>query len=317
MGHIKRSLILAKVLSDKYKVIFVMKDYPDGVSFVRGSGIEVQTIDINNDNDKILIDICRKLYPKKIIFDLYDNSYRTSFEYAHAEGIQTVVFDTLGRLSASPDILINDSLTKNHIDYSYLSKRTKVYTGLEYFLSDNLPAPPILRDSVKDVMITMGGSDPTGLTLKIVRSTLNIISEYNISIVLGPCFKEKTDIYRLIKNADFVKVYENPDNFLKILNRQDVVITAAGRILYECACLGRPTIMVPSIDHEVIVSSEFAKLTGSFDIGDWNEDTSPDKIMKALKEYQKNYALRESISKNSRTLLDGLGVQRVLSIISN
>ncbi|MDD5005993.1 MAG: DUF354 domain-containing protein [Candidatus Omnitrophica bacterium] len=315
-GHIRRSLILANVLSSKYKIIFVMKNYPDGVDFVKNRGINVELIDINDDSDASLINLCAKYSPEKIIFDLYSNPYTDLLEYAHARQIQTIVFDILGKCAGCPDILINDSFVGDFTKYPHLINKTRLYLGTKYFII----AKPIkiipIRHKVKDVMITMGGSDPAGLTLKIMRSVLKDSMDFTAHIILGPSFTGHKEVYDIVKSRRNIKVHKNPLNFLKLLSLQDVVITAAGRTLYECAYLGKPVIIVPSIDHEIVVSAEYAKLTGSFYVGHWDDVISPAKIIKALDYYKNNYSKREPIFKSSRNLVDGSGLKRILAIIN-
>jgi len=314
MGHIKRSLLLADKLSHTYKIVFIMKKYSDGVKFVTQKGFEVETIDIDDNNDASLIKFSDKYSPAKVIFDLYSNPYTTFFDYARKKQIQTIVFDILGKCCGSPDILINDSFIKEFTNYSQLSDKTKMYLGPSYFIMDNPPSIIPLKDSVRNVMITMGGSDPAGLTVKILKVMMNTVN-YHTHVVLGPAFTEHKSIYNIAKNREFIKIYENPLNFLELLSSQDVVISAAGRTLCECAYLGRPVIVVPSIEHEAKISLEYARLTGSFDIGLWNEEVSPNKVISALNKYANSYTLREYVFNYSMGLIDGLALERIMTLL--
>jgi spore coat polysaccharide biosynthesis predicted glycosyltransferase SpsG len=198
--------------------------------------------------------------------------------------------------------------------YPHLLRQAKIYLGPEYFLMAELPEVMPIRQKVYDVMITMGGSDPAGLTKRVLRTTTQNPPSYTINVVLGPFFAEHKQIYEFAGSCGLVKIYENPDNFLELLSRQDIVISAAGRTLYECAYLGRPVIVVPSIEHESIISAEFARITGSFDVGLWDELMSPAKINNALNTYILNPSLRQSVFDSSRELVDGHAMERVLSL---
>ena len=315
MGHIKRSLVLAKALANQYHFIFVMKAYADGVSFVKKQGYQVEEIPIVDDRDETLINLCENYSPKKIIFDLFRNSYDSVFEYAREKKIQTIVFDITGKCKGIPDILINDSFVPSFVQYPHLSGKTRLYCGPKYFLLDRPSKIIPLRKAVKNVMITMGGADPADLTVKVLSSLVGNFSRFRIHVVLGPAYVGKQRILDLATGQANVRIYENPRNLFKLISVQDVVISAAGRTLYECAYFGRPVAVVPSIKPESISSKEFARCTGSLDIGLWDERKSPGKLKAAIDKYNEDYFLRKSIFQKSRHLVDGFGIKRVTRIL--
>lgn len=318
MGHLRRCLILATALSARFKVIFVMKNYPDGVAYARKHGVEVDLIRRDDNSNETLLKICRKHSPCKIIFDLHSNPYANFLKSVRKDKVQTIVFDTLGEFFGLPDILINDLFLPKRLKYKN-SKGTKVFLGPKYFLMNTALKGLPIRKKIKDVLITMGGSDPAGLTLKIMKVLVGtrIFPGSNIHVVLGPCFTEDKEVYGFAKKHAFLRIYKDPDNFFELLNYQDIVVTAAGRTLYECASLGRPVIVVASIEHESVISNEYAKTCGCFNIGMWKENKSPNKLVEFLHEYKENYKLRESISMASSRLFDSKGLSRVLKIINS
>ncbi len=262
MGHLKRALLLAGRLADSYRIVFIMKNYIDGVAFAQQQGIEVEIIPVDADIDEQLITLCDKYKPEKIIIDLRSTPYTEFFSYTRSRNIQTVVFDITGECTGSPDILINDSLVKQFTRYAHVSAQTRLACGPQYFMVECChPIVPI-REEVMDIMITMGGSDPAGLTVKILNSLLGRAFPYTINVVLGPAFTDRGAVREIAGTKRSVTIYENPANFLELLSRQDIVISAAGRTLYECAYFGRPVIIVPSIEHEVLTAAEYEILSG-------------------------------------------------------
>lgn len=317
MGHIRRSLLVADAFSETCRVIFVMKNYPDGVAYVRAAGYQVETIRVDDDSDGTIIALCEKYAPQRIIFDLYANPYTRLFDYARTKTVESVVFDILGKCVGIPDILINDSFVKDFVSYPHMDGRTKKYLGPAYFIMDKCPEFVPIRSEVRDVMITMGGSDPAGLTTRVLRCLVGEREQrkgLRICVVLGQLFTERDAVRRLAERSESVIIHENPSNFLALLAGQDIVVTSGGRTLYECAYLGRPAVVLPSIDHEEATSSAYATATGSFDAGIWNEEQSPGKIWAAIERYRNDHSLRRSVSDSSRFLVDGGGMRRVLRL---
>ena len=315
MGHLIRALTLAKKLQSQYEIIFVSKNYPDGIAYIRKFGFDVEIIETSDDSDITLNNLCDKYSPQTIVIDLFSCPYVGFFEYARSRKYRTIVFDTLGRLKGVADIVINDTLVKDFADYSNLNHQSKLFLGPEYFMIDNPPEIIAPRDTVKDIMITFGGSDPTGLTAKVLQVLLKMRIAENVHVILGPAFTEHQRIHETAKEHKFITIHNNPDNFFEILNQQDIVICAAGRTLYECAYFGKPVVIVPSIEHETITAIEYAGITGSFYTNIWNNTETPSKIIEFLDIYKNNFLLRRSICDASTSLVDNSGIKRILDVI--
>jgi spore coat polysaccharide biosynthesis predicted glycosyltransferase SpsG len=317
MGHVQRCLALSELLADQYEMTYVMQDYPDGVEQVRRAGYPVEVIDVGSDNDRQLIDLYRKYRPSKIIFDLKQNAYNEIFDYVRSQGSQAVAFDITGDCSGSPDLIINDSFVPAFTHYSQVNGQTRLALGPKYFLMTQKPEVSPLRERAENVMITMGGSDPAGLTQKILPALIHHSALCRFNVVLGPAFTGADAIEALCQNEDRIRLFKNPQDFLTMLSRQDIVITAAGRTLYECAYLRRPVITVPTIEHEALTSAEYARLTGSIDIGPWNEADSPVQLARALDIYLNSYEKRESVFNASGSVVDGSGAERILDLLKS
>lgn len=314
LGHVKRSLVLASALSHAGKVLFIMKNYPDGVEYVKNSGFEVIPIEKENNSDETIIVICEKLKPTKLFFDLIKNPYTTIFDYCRDTKIQTVVLDSLGNFTRSPDFLINDTIVKSFAEYPAISNLTKLLIGPQYFIIDSNIHPVAPKPTVENILLTMGGSDPAGLTVKILRSIADHLTKYKLNVVLGPLFTEHEKVYEIAKAHGNIVVQQDPDNFIGLMSRQDVIITAGGRTLYECAYLGKPVLIIPSIEHEALMAAAYAKATGSLFLPVWEDAVSGHRVSEALNYYSNNYSIRKAIFQSSIKMVDGNGVERILGL---
>jgi spore coat polysaccharide biosynthesis predicted glycosyltransferase SpsG len=315
LGHVKRSLMLASHLVRSAEVIFAMKNYADGVKYVEDSGFRVITLDQDDDRDQSVLEICDKFKPNKLLIDLIHNPYASLFSYCRHNRIQTVVFDILGKLKDSPDIIINDTIVKNFAEYTEISKETQLCIGPQYFIIQDDIKPIEPRKTVEQVLLTMGGSDPAGLTVKVLRAVVGHNFNFKLNVVLGPLFTEQQRVYEIISGQPHILVHENPENFIELLNEQDVIITAGGRTLYECAFLGKPVSIIPSIEHELVMARAYAEATGSQFLPGWEDPGSGQQLLAALDYYARSYSVRKSIYESSRKVVDGKGVTRILELI--
>ncbi len=235
--------------------------------------------------------------------------------YAKEHGIRVTVFDIKGKIRGIPSVIINDSFLPDFLHYDVMTTGTRVCSGPDYFL---LPqayrkiTKPVINPDVKNILITMGGSDPAGLTVKILQVLENLPSNMHYHFILGPTFKNIETVSMMSNHFLNAVVYIYPSNFMEILTNADIVITAAGRTLMECSYLGIPTIIVPSIDHEELIALQYSRLTGATNIGIWNDISSQSKLIDALIQYIETYLQRKQISDSAKKIIDGNGLFRIL-----
>jgi spore coat polysaccharide biosynthesis predicted glycosyltransferase SpsG len=134
-------------------------------------------------------------------------------------------------------------------------------------------------------------------------------------VVLGPVFGNGDEVVAATQGRPAMTVVRSPDDFMGLLAGQDVVITSAGRTLYECAALGKPVITVPTIAHEAVTAAEFSRLTGSPDIGQWDTVSGPARLLAAMETYWRSPRLRHGVGQAGCQLVDGMGLQRVVSVL--
>lgn len=315
MGHVNRALITASCLKKTHNVIFVMKNYMDGVNYVKEQGFKVETIKVEDDGDSSLIKLSEKYSPSIVVFDLYKNYYNKFFLHASANKIRTVVFDVIGSCAGKPDAIINETFVPQYSKYNFDKSETELYIGPKYFLIKQPPKRIRIKNKIQNIIVTMGGSDPSNLTLKVVKSLKSSKINYNYNIVLGPLMDDtnRQKIKKEVHGISNFMVYDAPKDLLKIIAKQDLVICSAGRTLYECAYLGRPTIITPSIDHEDITAQIYSNLTGNYNVGLWCNN-SGEKILKQIKRYE-NYKFRQNIYKLSSSLMDVGAREKIVKII--
>jgi spore coat polysaccharide biosynthesis predicted glycosyltransferase SpsG len=316
MGHLIRSLLVANHLKRLSKVIYVMKDFPDGVKYVLEAGFEVLGIEKNKDSDRTIIDICDQIKPKAVIFDLIRLPYIDLFIYTREKGIQTIVFDSLGNCTCSPDVIVNDTIVPDFIRYPGVPSNTKLYLGPQYFLME----PGVHRSdpnpTVSNIMLTMGGSDPAGLTVMILNHLAKVIKGICLNVVLGPAFSDYKQVESACKDVTNIRVHHKPSNFFELLAHQDIIVAAGGRTLYECAYYGKPVVIVPSIEHEAATAAEFEKVVGYKNAGTWNAEETPTFILEAIELFRQNFNKRKGIFDTATKLVDGEGIKRVLPLFA-
>ncbi len=315
MGHAVRSLILARELGEKKHITYLMKPYAEGQQFIKDHGFDV--VSLPDDSDAVLVDFCRRAAPDLLICDLIETPYSLLFDYCRSCNLPSIVFDTKGCVAGTPHMIINANITAKSEDYSSLLHDSRLCLGTSYFMTPcSMDALPI-KEKVTDVIITMGGSDPANLTAIILKTLKGRFPLIRLHVVLGPSFSGHDLIRSIADYAQEIIIHENPPDFLALLSTMDIVVTAGGLTLYEAAWLGRPSIAIPSIDHEEPVAKEFYKKNCALMCLPPDSAINRQTLKERLGNLVDNYNVRLSMSKNGKALVDGNGKARVLRGIIN
>ncbi|WP_419783705.1 glycosyltransferase [Maridesulfovibrio sp.] len=306
---------MAQELRKEHEVIYVMKPYADGQKFIRDHGFDV--VSLPEDSDDALIDICNDFQPERLICDLIETPYSLLFDYCRSHSILSIVFDTKGAVTGVPDMLINANISADSMVYPSPIPASARLMGPSYFMTHGMLKGASIKKKVLDVMITMGGSDPANLTALVLGTLKGRFPDLRLHIVLGPAFSGHDKIRSIVADDPGIIIYSNPPGFLKLLRDMDIVITAGGGTLYECAWLGRPTITIPSIDHEEPIADGFAQRNCAILASPPDSQVNQRILIQRLQMLIDKYELRLFMSKQGRLLVDGTGKHRILNAIAS
>lgn len=305
LGHIYRTLTLAHNIFD-HEVIFLMdKQYSLGINLIEKQNFKVELFE-----QEPLTKI-REISPDIIINDILDTSADYMLELKNM-GIRIYNFEDLGLGAEYADGVFN-ALYPGNVPVKYF------YTGENYYCArpDFINSPTkAIKENVNKVLITFGGTDPNNLTKKTLDAIVNMSSEFEITIVLGPGYKYKDAILKDIDNySRVINVHTEINNMAEFMLDADVIFSSAGRTMYEIAMIGTPAI---------IISQNYRELThlfghnynGFINLGIHHE-AKEDIIRQSLERLIKDQQLRQMM--NNRMLQHDLkrGIERVLSIIFN
>ncbi|WP_461615731.1 UDP-2,4-diacetamido-2,4,6-trideoxy-beta-L-altropyranose hydrolase [Clostridium sp. Marseille-QA1073] len=295
LGHIMRTLTLAKELLNEFEVKYICiseNKYVKGREIVKSENIEV--IEINERNE---LDSIKNLDGDIIVVDKYgiNKEYLNSLR----EKFKVLYIDDNNELDYYPvDILINQNPHSKFFNYN-VRKSTKVLCGGMYTIlrDEFLKCYPIeIRKDIKDVLITLGGSDDLNITDELIRELKGL--KINLHVIIGPAFKFKDNIKNY--NRDNVFLHENV-NMSEVMKKVDLAISSCGSTLYELSYLGIPTFGIIVADNQ--------KLCGQF-----MESLGCIYLKKHIrKEHILNitYSERLIMSSRMKNLIDGKGKYRI------
>jgi spore coat polysaccharide biosynthesis predicted glycosyltransferase SpsG len=313
LGHVFRCLALAGELRDRHakQAVFMMRDYAEGVSVVEAHGFPVERLapGIAPEDEAALL---AKRNEETIVFDLpnlVDGPLRALTE----AGRRVVVLDDLGGRRFSADLVINGSIVTDALDYPEDS-------SLEYRLG---PAYCVLgaefdgkrrrrtNPEVESILVTFGGTDPTGLTQKTARLLAGMGVRASVRIVMGPGFGDEMELRRIVEDAGTAfGLHRNVADLAVMMLESDLAISAAGRTAYELAATGTPALLIPSIDHERPAARAFAKKGTALAVDGWDDGAVRENLSCLIDDVGR----REAMRRNGPGIVDGRGRWRVAGL---
>lgn len=332
MGHIMRCLSIADAFRDAgHRVSFVMADDTvDG--FVRNRGYKA--IILHSNYTRLAEEMWPSMDSDLIIVD----SYYATFQYLSdlkkrmsVCGGKLAYLDDIYSFPYPVDFLINYNA------YSSQAVYEELYSGIKMPSMILGPRYAPLRSmfkgiersvqpkTVKNVLISTGGSDGLHFTVNILRALVEQQKcERRYHILIGSMNTDRETIYELAEKREFIVLHENIKNMKGLITDCDLAISAAGSTLYEiCAC-GIPLITYAMADNQISGAEAFGDMGMGINIGDLRAPNSAcesdrrlvsdgvERILNAAEALASNYKRRCEMGTKMQELIDGYGADRMV-----
>lgn len=316
MGHIMRTLVLAKELAKTNDVFYICRVnksfsniYKPGIDKIKKEGFAVITINENN-----ILEELSEIHADILITDSYDIDERY-FNETKKMFKHTVYIDDMNLYYFNTDILINQNIYAEDLQYR-VNDNTKLLLGTKYTMlrKEFRNAPEkIIKENVEDILITVGGADPNNVTGRI----LSYIDElnYNFHVVVGPSFCTISELKEYEKKNKNIKLYLNADLF-ELMQKCDLAISACGSTLYELSICGLPVLGIVIAENQMNIANKSHSLGLINNLG-WYEQIYKDTFLFQLQEIINNKDMRMRMSKLGRNSVDSNGVQKINNTIES
>jgi len=316
-GHLNRCLTLADELrNNKQESIFIINSNPHALKEIKEKKFRYKIIPnfYSNKNESSYVKkIVETFDIKAVIIDMREYGEQLSKHFSNND-FQTILIDDGWVKKVYSDIIINGTIVKKYHEYKKIKRNSKFFLDTKYFIANKEFLNHKKKLSrIKDkrnylITISMGGSDPKGITVNILKY-LQMIPSVQINIIIGPFFK-KFSILK--KKYDNVKIIKNPKKIWLEFQKSDLVISNSGSTLYELAIMGIPTLCITTFEHERPYANEFSKRNFSIKLGNWEKIDSYN-FIKNVTNVLRNKKKRKIMSISGPKIIDGKGISRVTS----
>ena len=315
-GHVKRMVALARALRDHQGIgaIFALNGSEDAATPIRRAGFDVTMLG----QAPHLETLVREYSPDLLILDGREGPSRAELEgLKRGVAITAVIDDGHERRLAADYAYYPPVPGALALDWS--GSRALPRIGWEWaVLGLN---PNLVRKrapgSRPTVLVTMGGSDPHGLTLRMGKALAVLDTAYRIRFIIGTGTKDPGAVARglvaLKKNYETV---EGADDLSVEYANADVALCAFGVTAYELAACGIPAIYLGLTSDHVRSASAFADAGMGLNVGLADKVADTD-IARFLQWLLNKPAARREMRKQGMALLDGQGASRIAADLAS
>jgi len=321
LGHVMRMIVLGKELRKKNEVIFLCRNnkedkFKAGIEIIKENQFKVIEISEKNYVEDIL-SIQKRLHGNMIITDNYDVDEKY-FAELKKHFVLTGYVDDVNKVQMDVDFVINQNINALYMDYGKTTMdNTKLFLGTKYcMIRDEFirnSNEKIIKEEVKDILITLGGMDNDHNTKKVLELIKD--SNKNIHVVLGSAFDKALikDIYDLSKKYSNIFPYENA-NMSELMKKCDISISACGSTIYELCAMQLPSIGLIIADNQEEVAhimKEKELVLDVFSIKNLNAE----ELINSLNKLINNKLIMERIINNQKNIININGARDLVKEI--
>ena len=315
MGHVFRSLAIAEALRglSRADIAFLMSaDHPEGLVTVSRAGYAVRVV--GDHKQETYLEHIRDFAPAILINDLpaLDRSY-------------LVALSRLGATTVNLVDTIDDLETTEHYAQVIVSVMNQDRETPEGFYGG--PAYAILREHFRGrekevraeprlVLLSFGGSDPQGLTLKAAHALVALAPSVEVVAVAGPAFSFRREFEAL--SAALPRrvplINEAGGHIAELMLEADVMVGSGGMSVYEIAALGTPGVILGQNAREDKRMRDFAR-HGTVEYLGLGTEVEEATLAEAVGALLADLERRREMSARGRALVDGLGATRAAEVV--
>lgn len=166
------------------------------------------------------------------------------------------------------------------------------------------------------VLVTLGGSDPDNVTLKVMQAfrCSGLADELEIRVVAGagsPHLPELEETSRASRN---IRLCSNVRDMPALMAWADIAVTGAGSTCWETAFMGLPSLTIILAENQKRIAEGLERAGAAISLG-WHKDLSPEGMAVSIEGILRARPCRERLSERGRPLVDGNGAAATVSVM--
>jgi UDP-2,4-diacetamido-2,4,6-trideoxy-beta-L-altropyranose hydrolase len=254
MGHVFRTLTLAKELGQKIEVVFFSTSGEITRRKISEEGFRVTRCNSQED----MVSNIQDFKPDSIVFDYLDVDMEMIQAIRQSLESNLIIFDNESKANEYANTVVNALITKDFTNIKHFDdrNRTMFMRGPRYLILNRLfqeteSTKSVDLKNISSLLLAFGGSDPSNrTTYTIGRISQHISQEASmkkIDIVLGLHFEYEDELNRVLEEIPRkhkIVIHRNLENLYELILKTDLVVTSPGLTMFEAMALKTPIIVM-------------------------------------------------------------------------
>lgn len=325
-GHIIRSLALADMLKQDFKIYFACQKLDSNLTkIITDNGYELIGLPVCKDYLKDAENLISHL-DQDIILVLDNYFFTENYQQAVKKHCKKLVsIDDLNEGHFYSDVVISHSEHLKGVNYS-CEKYTETYLGGDFALLRKpfLESSNFERnfESNSKILICLGGADPTNQTLRIIQALNLTQKELTVKPVIGvsnPNYKiVQSWVTKNQQNSKLkIEMLSNlsPEKMTFQMQNSDLIFCAGSGIAWEVCCIGLPMIVGIIADNQIGIADVLGKKEAAISLG-WYKDISIKEIADSFAKLISDDGFLKTQVFKQKKIVDGKSAQRLLNIFN-
>ena len=167
----------------------------------------------------------------------------------------------------------------------------------------------------RQVLVTLGGSDPAGLTCAVLEALARVLPEgVRCLTIAGAANPRKEALQALTQRlGPNFELRDNVSDMAALMAQADLAVTAAGSTVWELACMGVPMLVMPVADNQVPVARAICRAGAGAGLAFGSlESWSPKELEGCVDSLLSDATQRAAMARAGQCSVDGQGALRVV-----
>lgn len=308
LGHVRRTLTLAQALVRAHAAVtFLFEGTRAAAQPIVDAGFEV--IDVTKDPDRAARHV-QGARSHMVVVDVRHGA--DDLHLLRSAAPRVGVIDDLGDPPVDADLVTNSAFYAEELPYRQ-RPGTVFLLGPRYALLREAfaAAPPRRSGRVRRALITLGGSDPTNLTPRLVGWTRAECPDVEVVVVAGPFFTNLEEI----RAARPSRILINPPDMRDVMCAADLAVSGGGQTTYELAATASAVLAMQVADDQRRNLEALSRAGVLAFAGTADDPALEARYRQHLARITGDADARAQMGQAGRALVDGRGADRVAAAI--
>ena len=323
IGHVMRCLALAQACQEQDgTVVFLTDAHGTLRTRLEAEGMTVHTLSAaagSGPDAQQVIELAQELQTRYVVVDGYHfgADYQQRIKNA---GLQLLILDDNGEAQYYyADLVLNQNIHANEALYTNCEPHTQLLLGTQYALlrrefwlwrgwRRDIP------DVARNVLVTMGGSDPDNVTLAVLHALQLVdLDNLHVRVVVGGSNPHLDTLQMAAQQSPHhVELMRDVSDMPTLMGWADVAISAGGSTCWELAFMGLPSALIVLAENQRGIAQALANGGFAINFG-WFASIDLELIAAEVSELLASGDWRARSSQRGYALVDGYGGDRVMA----